>query len=67
MMEAIRSSERSVYTISTLRHNPEDGILHTYRSDNLKSYVNFEYQEWDGDNIMIILERQVVSMEVGFN
>jgi hypothetical protein len=29
-MEAIRSSETSVYTISTWRQIPEDGILHNY-------------------------------------
>jgi hypothetical protein len=28
-MEAILSSETSVYTRSTRRHNPEDGILQT--------------------------------------
>jgi hypothetical protein len=37
-MEAIRSSEMSVYTRSTQRHIPEDGILHSHRCENLKSY-----------------------------
>jgi hypothetical protein len=30
------SSETSVYIISTRRHIPEDGILHSHRRDNLK-------------------------------
>jgi hypothetical protein len=39
-MEAIRSSETSVQsTTSTRRHTPEDGILHSHRRENLKSYV----------------------------
>jgi hypothetical protein len=39
-MEAIRSSETSVQsTTSTRRHNPEDGILHSHRRENLKSYI----------------------------
>jgi hypothetical protein len=38
-MEAIRSSETSVEsTTSTRRHTPEDGILHSHRRENLKSY-----------------------------
>jgi hypothetical protein len=37
-MELIRSSETLVYTISTRRHIPEDGILHSHRRENLKSY-----------------------------
>jgi hypothetical protein len=39
-MEAIRSSETSIQsTISTQRHTPEDGILHSHRRENLKSYI----------------------------
>jgi hypothetical protein len=35
-----RSSETSVqFTISTWRHIPEDGILHSHRCGNLKSYT----------------------------
>jgi hypothetical protein len=38
-MEAIRSPETSVqFTRSTRRHFPEDGILHSHRSENLKFY-----------------------------
>jgi hypothetical protein len=37
-MEAIRSSETSVYTRSTQRYIREDGILHDNRYENLKSY-----------------------------
>jgi hypothetical protein len=36
--EAIRFSETSVHTRSTQRHIPEDGILHSNRCKNLKSY-----------------------------
>jgi hypothetical protein len=31
--------ETSVHTRSTRRHIPEDGILHSYRRENLKSYI----------------------------
>jgi hypothetical protein len=37
-MEAIRSSETSVHTRSTRRHIPEDGIAHSHRRENLRSY-----------------------------
>jgi hypothetical protein len=38
-MEMIRSSETSVYTESTRRHIPEDGIIHSHRRENHKSYL----------------------------
>jgi hypothetical protein len=37
-MEAIRSSEMSVHARSTRRHIPEDGTLHSYDRETLKSY-----------------------------
>jgi hypothetical protein len=37
--EAIRSSETSGYTRSTRHHIPEDGILHSHRHENHKSYI----------------------------
>jgi hypothetical protein len=40
-MEAILSSETSVHTISTRRHIPQDGILHSHRRVNLKSYIEY--------------------------
>jgi hypothetical protein len=39
-METIRSSETSVQSITSTRcHTPEDGILHSHRRENLKSYI----------------------------
>jgi hypothetical protein len=46
MMEAICFSETSVLTRITRRHIPEDGILHSYRSENLKSYKNVTFTPW---------------------
>jgi hypothetical protein len=39
MMEEIPSSETSVLTRASRRHIPEDGILHSHRRENLKSYM----------------------------
>jgi hypothetical protein len=40
-MEAIRSSETSVYIKPTRYHIPEDGILHSHRCENLRSYIRY--------------------------
>jgi hypothetical protein len=40
MMEAIPSSETSVFAIVTGCNVAEDSILHSYRSENLKSYIS---------------------------
>jgi hypothetical protein len=39
MMEEIRSSETSFLTLATRRRRTEDGILHSHRRENLKSYI----------------------------
>jgi hypothetical protein len=39
MMDTIRSSETSVLTRATRRNIPEEGILHSHRRENLKSYI----------------------------
>jgi hypothetical protein len=39
MMEAIRSSEKSILTRITWHNIQGDGILHSHRHENLKSYI----------------------------
>jgi hypothetical protein len=40
--EALRSSETSVLTRATQRNITEDTTLHSYRRENLKSYILIE-------------------------
>jgi hypothetical protein len=39
MMEALRSSETLVLKRATLHNIPEEGILHSHRLENPKSYI----------------------------
>jgi hypothetical protein len=39
MMKVILSSETSVLTRATLRNIPEDGVFHSHRRENFKSYI----------------------------
>jgi hypothetical protein len=39
VMEAILSSETSVFARVTRRNIQEDGILHSHRRDSLRSYI----------------------------
>jgi UDP-N-acetylglucosamine 2-epimerase len=41
MMEALTSSETTVLKRVTRRNIPEDGILHSHRRENFKSYTIF--------------------------
>jgi hypothetical protein len=55
-MEVIRTSETSAHTRSTRRHIPEDGILHSHRRENLKTYILFNYFSIIRLNRLVILE-----------
>jgi hypothetical protein len=42
-LQKIRSSETSVQIRSTRRHIQEDGILHSHRREDLKSYISLNF------------------------
>jgi hypothetical protein len=43
--ELVTKSATSVLTRAVRRHIPEDGKLHSYHRENLKSYIVFLYGE----------------------
>jgi hypothetical protein len=44
-MEAIHSCETFVHTEFTQNHITEDGIIHSHRCENLRSYIIFYLTE----------------------
>jgi hypothetical protein len=63
-MVAIRSSETTFHTKSTRRHIPEDGILHTHRRENLKSYINKNRRNYDNyHSRSIVYLKNLISIE----
>jgi hypothetical protein len=58
-MEATRSCETSVYNKPTRRHVPEDGILHSHRRENLKSYTAYFTFQPTANSVALVRKRTI--------